>query len=130
MREIKFRAWDKQFKKMSPVKELNLSNGVCIIFNDPNPGRFLGSFEIMQYTGLLDKNGKEIYEGDILLYEGDSCKHCGKPIYGEHKPYRVEWCDYGWDAINKENSISPTCWQKEIKIIGNVHENPELLTEV
>jgi len=79
--------------------------------------------EIMQFTGLLDKNGKEIYEGDIIV----------KIINGERRyPSSIErkmtnncgecgWV-YGWDMPDHAETIA-----QEYEVIGNIHENPELL---
>ena len=64
--------------------------------------------EIMQYTGLKDKNGKEIYEGDILeVYGGECINYLVESLYSIF-----------YDRINTE---------LEYEIIGNIHENPELL---
>ncbi len=66
MREIKFRAWDENLKRMFQVHTLGTK------FSDTDNLRFGTStrdFNLMQYTGLKDKNGKEIYEGDILKHD-------------------------------------------------------------
>ena len=114
MREIKFRAWDKVSKSMRYGAEHSLT--MCLM--NPN------DFELMQYTGLKDKNGVEIYEGDILgmvnpVVEG-SC-------------WEVLWHDCGWqillhgrDDINNYYVRAGRHLRDE-EVIGNVHENEELL---
>jgi hypothetical protein len=94
MREIKFRAWDKETKTMQ--------YNVSFLYNNA---------EIMQFTGILDKNGKEIYEGDIVKR--------GTTISD------IIWEDYGF-KLRKGNSICDV--NKPIEIIGNIYESPELLT--
>ena len=109
MREIKFRAWDKEDKKMicGIEKGINMGEEVCF-------GEFLDNskwYVIMQYTGLKDKNNKEIYEGDIVK---DLFKNIGKVFY-YITGFMVEY-PKGIEGLTSHEEI-----------IGNVYENSELL---
>lgn len=70
-----------------------------------------------QFTGLLDKDGKEIYEGDILQVDGEAVM------------YVVEWHDAGLKArqISNRSTIGLSNWKKYSTVIGNIHDNFELL---
>ena len=110
MREIKFRAWDKRFKKMiysSPMAILYLNNDDHII---------------MQYTGLLDKNSKEIYEGDILDNIPQMIKVCWDSIGGK------------WFGHYVDKKRTSSFWMgeefKNYEVIGNIYENSDCLKEV
>lgn len=119
-RDIKFRAWIKADKRMEmciSVNPFHVSDCDRLHWKHEE-------VELMQYTDLKDKNGKEIYEGDIL-----SC--------GDGKvPTQILWVDDygGWGAKNlKRNEIH--AMDKYFKryiseIIGNIYDNPELLQEV
>ena len=110
MREIKFRAWDKEQAKMK--KDFRFDE-----FNDVNDYFADNDFVFMQFTGLKDKNGKEIYEGDILLLPD---KELGKVFWGRR--YVGFWVDLGGDfAETLEAGLA-----KDSEIIGNIYENKEL----
>lgn len=120
MREIKFRAWDKKLLHMyydqDNEKEPNLWN----IKDNIRGGKLINNNCIlMQYTGLKDKNGKEIYEGDILTLSNWTSNQYrkGNPItiYKVRIPgIFYEDCD---EQIGKRDG----------EVIGNIYENPELL---
>ena len=122
MREIKFRAWHKEKKIISEVlgidilhKEIFFSNG-DVDYCEISDFKYI---ELMEYTGVKDKNGKEIYEGDIF--------HIGsKKIL-----YVVEWIDCGLKGrqIRNKSWIGLNYWKEDIEVIGNIYENPELLKE-
>jgi uncharacterized phage protein (TIGR01671 family) len=140
MREIKFRAWDKKEKKMKWVDHLSVPNfdSGAVSFLDSElkaDGKYkaLGEIELMQYTGLKDKNGKEIYEGDII---GDTedwsiVIWCDKCIGWQLAWYDIDidkktchMCDGDFDITETfENNIA----DNDEEVIGNIYENPELL---
>jgi uncharacterized phage protein (TIGR01671 family) len=130
MREIKFRAW--VLGKMYEVKNLEWDWGHLIITTEggwialPDPNAHL-----LEFTGLHDKNGVEIYEGDVLRYEGfegsidhaEVCWHQGFLAWmvDDHSGRgMISLCDLNDDDTNQFNS-------DEVEVIGNIHENPELL---
>ncbi len=134
MREIKFRVWDKEKKKMiyydkdcsSPDMTLN---GVLISHDKQSNVSY--RYELMQFTGLKDKNGKEIWEGDI-------CKETHEHILADGKPCEDGWTSHsmpiefhnGMFAFGYQTSSLSyfiKCWG--LVVIGNIHENPELKTQ-
>jgi uncharacterized phage protein (TIGR01671 family) len=119
MRTIKFRAWDKMKKIMSEVVEITWDTGEG---DGIATEHYIGSwnrFELMQYTGLKDKNGKEIYEGDIV--RGKS-----SPSSGRRKS-KVFWTDNGWQVNMQSENRSLSFLKDRLEIIGNIYENKELL---
>lgn len=123
MRKIKFRAWDRFKQRWSNYK----INDDTVYFMDKNTGVWYGSynkrykdFNLMQYTGLKDKNNKEIYEGDIL--SDGNVKNLYKVIF-ENGSFRTEYKgdfeEYSFDLIDV---VAQGC-----EVVGNIYENPELL---
>ena len=131
MREIKFRIYDKQFKKwisLDYYKDL----GAITIENDgtltlTSAFRFTQSmmicpeaFDVMQFIGLYDRNNNEIYEGDIL-----------RNIYDEKENrYLVQQTDYGW-KLKKiiGRTLKSVRLINGLEKIGNIYDNPNLLKE-
>ncbi len=128
-REIKFRAWDKKEKKMFLPDCITLSYEKDSV-NDgyyyekavnPKDDKFI----LMQYTGLKDKNGKEIFEGDIAvvrsLHDGDEY------VWNNEKqqpiPFGISWHEFGFAFGNSCMSYRPY----DYEVIGNIFENIELL---
>ena len=125
MRELKFRAWDKDSQKMCVVGQIQwLGEDIDHVLRDRSRGwtnDYISNYELMQYTGLKDKNGKEIYEGDIgetyssgFMRWGRSPK--GVVIY-ENGKFTIRECEWGMNG---------TPWGA-VTIIGNIYENPELI---
>lgn len=123
MREIKFRAWNKKLKKMFKIGQITIEKGSWNY--EPENREYIGmslqyqpSLVLMQYTGLQDRNGKEIYEGDIIKISGHT----------EFKSI-VKWENYCWKCGEKSlYNISTIDWAN-IETIGNIYENKELLEE-
>lgn len=117
----KFRAWDKLNNEMSVVEQINFNRGE---FESIGYGisslREAGKIELMQSTGLKDKNGKEIFEGDILK----SNKYITSVFY-ERGAYCVKFSRTPNTTVTM-NVIS-FIEKYKTKIIGNIYENPELL---
>ena len=127
MRKLKFRAWIIPANKMTyDVRSIGFIKPMEIdyYFKDMDQSGILNEadFELMQYTGLKDKNGKKIYEGDIL---GDD--YSGKPEGHEKIVWNDEYAKF--KCINNDgidwgikHRIDDDTW-----VIGNIYETPELI---
>ncbi|GAG79107.1 unnamed protein product [marine sediment metagenome] len=131
MRQIKFRAWDKKDKKMRIVTRITFGleptgHPPIIVHLDDGKEpvtRSVNDVILLQYTGLKDKDGKEIYEGHIVHFLNHNT--------GEFLKREVKWNEtfMGWDIYTVRNYVenTPTSKDAGIEIIGNIYENPELL---
>jgi uncharacterized phage protein (TIGR01671 family) len=125
MREIKFRAWNIAEKEMYP----------SVGFRDTDCGRFIireqfmmgvkteiemsSNIVLMQYTGIKDKNGIEIYEGDVVTTYGNTDK----------QKYEIKYLGTGYhlQSLSLKDNCSLMQANERLEIIDNIHENPELL---
>ena len=128
MREIKFRAWDIQAEEILYGVE-HTYDGYKVPM--PSFGALLDCpdfYIVMQYTGLKDKNGKEIYEGDIVslkyLYDKRTTDK-GQVVWREDK------ASFGLKSLkgltNEVYELYQVTAEHNLEIIGNIYENPELL---
>jgi len=134
MREIKFRAWSKVFKRMSPENaEFHFNGGDSHLHFDVFNGNFdtdvwdFSECVLMQYTGLKDKNGVEIYEGDILSGEkGVFVAKIGGYFSEPSVGFGVHYCKDNDESIFVKEP-DPFGVESKLKVIGNIYENPELM---
>jgi len=136
MREIKFRAWDENVGVIYSWEDLKEYHSIVAVFHAVLSGE-LSNCKVMQYTGLKDSQGREIYEGDIVSYRGNLITEDWENIDAEDWEY-----DTKVDVVTMERF--PCYWLKnesfgyegedlvtvsDTEIIGNIHENPELLND-
>ena len=141
MREIKFRAYDKNKKVMHEDIQLWAENALWQYFGVETFGELLNQphVEIMQFTGLLDKNGKEIFENDLMEIYYSDCPNGFTRLDGKREFIMivgiVEFKEGEWVVTHREPE------NKEIRrprlfymlqnnnrcVVGNAYENPELL---
>lgn len=136
MKEIKFRAWDKKKQEMVYVLEMKFlfesATGIWIMGYDDDKidhEIFPEHLELMQYIDLKDKNGKEVYGGDLLK--------CDQ--WPRHVIVQVKWNDDEWRWAMESNDPKQFYWEDfsswifkknmltNFHITGNIWENPELL---
>ena len=164
MRDIKFRAWHKAEKVMCEVSVINIESGAFLIgvkpgedqlydkevVIAPEDGRFCNwdEIEMLEYTGLMDKNGVEVFEGDLLspeiTYQVPERKGCSYVQTDDNDNltfYKIEnlpcvvrsYVDGGYEMYNKEHDKNAPFWinhrdiSNGLEVIGNIHQNPELI---
>lgn len=137
-REIKFRAWDKYKKQMYFVSSIDYDifsqeirtisiaheNGMCTAYNKNHNSEEcdITALELMQSTGLNDKNGKEIYRGDIvqvLFTDKEESGIKGQVIYSNDQASYI--------VIDRNNDEWELGYLDNLEVIGNIYENSELL---
>jgi uncharacterized phage protein (TIGR01671 family) len=121
MREIKFRAWDEERKYFI---ELGIGHTPLFFNHEGKLKSDYGCIKIMQYTGLKDKNGKEIYEGDIVKWN-QYFLGSKKAEEIELKTSTVYWHNGAW-VLSEDKGWNASIYNN-IEVIGNIYENPELL---
>lgn len=131
MREIKFRVWNEDTKEMLEIQKHSFKTNKSMPYGWNMQYEFDG---LMQYTGLKDKNGNEIYEGDVVKY---TLKSYYNKTVTEMIP--VTWGSYsdGGEYVDnvecwmiRYKSLSDICdnkYNQSVEVIGNIYENPELL---
>ena len=124
----KFRAWHKTWEEMGKVKRIRFDDegNITTIFvrgKTSGSNAYFKDVELMQSTGLLDKNGKEVFVGDII-----KCTiGCPHEVYLE-KEYGGTYIG-GMPAIYLKGLRKGYAWTEHEEIIGNIYENPELLED-
>lgn len=150
-REIKFMAWHKEDEIMYDVESLIYNNGelfgvtlssmnheiVGWVDEDAPKVFFIDAIELIQYTGLEDRNGVEIYIGDILVPNDGDVKRCEKFIValGEYNCKNYGNIGNGFYLKHFIHSGDITMLHSsklrelDLKVIGNIHDNPDLLSK-
>lgn len=122
--EIKYRVWDLRLKIFLPIND---SDGQFNPLWFQNQNKEKEQYVVQRFTGLLDKSGKEVYEGDILLYTPPYSEIAESGVSGEidlviwkDGAFKLKNGDYLYELIYTDNKLDD-------EIIGNIFENPELL---
>lgn len=130
MKDIKFRAWDKERRMMQPFAFISTVRG-----NEPETLEDAFDiaeyrYQLMQYTGLKDKNGVEIYEGDVIKAKHDDGRYdVGEVVYGSKGAFCLHLPNVATGIktplLNYIHGIMFA--EFDFEVIGNIYENPELL---
>ena len=125
----KFRAWDKLMKRISVVDRIYFdTEGVQLRDDGGLHWRHFREVILMQSTGLQDKNGKEIFEGDVVQFE--DCSEASDFLY--INTGIIEWCQGGFHVTNRDSVLMEDLLDGDsldVTIIGNIYENKGVLEE-
>lgn len=136
MRKIKFRAWSKEYNQMLNVEDINFRDNIIRThhFENDRPLQLVDcteKFKLMQFTGLKDRNGKEIYEGDVVNSIWDFTD-----LFADEPELGIVNFVVSFDETKAHFLLCPIedrddVWKIAIndvvEVVGNIYENPELL---
>ena len=124
-KEIKFRAITREGIMIYNIGAIEFFTTGSYRINEEIP---IGADKLMQFTGLKDKNGKEIYEGDIVkYYKWEDNYDIADIKFGDCEINHEYGC-WGYYRNNKHKDILELGREKDYEVIGNIYENPELTT--